>query len=123
VTLKRGEIVYRADEDIDAVYFPEEAVVAMVDTTEDRRTIEVGIIGREGFVGINIFLRGVVTPDRAIVQLPGRMNVVNKPGLKERSCECYGFIRRQYKSLQAEMRRLLSQRQQRQAQATGRLLR
>ena len=71
VTLRRGEIVYRADQEIEAVYFPEEAVVAMVDTAEDRRTVEVGIVGREGIVGINIFLGGAVTPDRAIVQLPG----------------------------------------------------
>jgi len=46
------------------VYFPEEAVIAMVDTTDDDRTIEVGVIGREGIVGINIFLGGVITPDR-----------------------------------------------------------
>lgn len=71
VTWKRGETVYRADQKIDAVYFPEDAVVAMVDTTDDERTVEVGVIGREGIVGINIFLGGVVTPDRAIVQLPG----------------------------------------------------
>ena len=71
VALKRGEIVYQADQDIDAVYFPEEAVVAMVDVTDDGRTIEVGIIGREGLVGINVFLGGITTPDKAIVQLPG----------------------------------------------------
>lgn len=71
VTLKRGEIIYRADQKIEAVYFPEEAVVAMVDTTDDHRTVEVGLIGREGIVGINIFLGGAITPDRAIVQLPG----------------------------------------------------
>lgn len=72
VELKRGEIVYRADQKIGTVYFPEEAVVAMVDTTDDRRTVEVGIIGREGIVGINVFLGGVFTPDKAIVQIPGR---------------------------------------------------
>jgi CRP-like cAMP-binding protein len=71
VALKRGEIVYRADQDIDAVYFPEQAVVAMVDVMDDGRTIEVGIIGREGLVGINVFLGGITTPDKAIVQLPG----------------------------------------------------
>jgi CRP-like cAMP-binding protein len=71
VALKRGEVVYRADQDIDAVYFPERAVVAMVDATDDGRTIEVGIIGREGLVGINVFLGGMTTPDQAIVQLPG----------------------------------------------------
>ena len=71
LALKRGEIVYRADQKIEHVYFPEDAVVAMVDTTDDRRTVEVGVIGREGIVGINIFLGGLVTPDKAIVQLPG----------------------------------------------------
>ena len=98
VALKRGAVIYRADQDIKAVYFPEEAVIAMVDTTADRRTVEVGLIGREGIVGINIFLGGVVTPDRAIVQLPGgafRM-------------KCYRVIRREYASLQGEVPRLLS---------------
>lgn len=71
VTLKRGEIVYRANEKIGDVYFPEDAVVAMVDTTDDNRTVEVGIIGSEGFVGINIFLGGLITPDKAIVQISG----------------------------------------------------
>ena len=71
VTLKRGEIIYRADQKIEQVYFPEDAVIAMVDTTDDGRTVEVGVIGREGIVGINIFLGGAVTPDKAIVQLPG----------------------------------------------------
>jgi CRP-like cAMP-binding protein len=71
VTLSRGATVYRADQTIEAVYFPEDAVVAMVDSMHDGRTVEVGIIGREGLVGINIFLGGVATPDKAIVQLSG----------------------------------------------------
>ena len=71
VLLKRGEIVYRADQRIDDVYFPEDAVIAMIDSMDDGRTVEVGIIGREGIVGVNIFLGGVVTPDKAIVILGG----------------------------------------------------
>jgi CRP-like cAMP-binding protein len=71
VELKRGAVVYRANQDIEHVYFPENAVVAMVDTLEDGRTIEVGIVGHEGMVGINIFLGTIATPDKALVQLPG----------------------------------------------------
>jgi CRP-like cAMP-binding protein len=71
VTLKGGDLIYRADQTIEHVYFPDEAVVAMIDTLDDGRTVEVGIIGREGMVGINIFLGGIVTPDKAIVQLAG----------------------------------------------------
>ena len=69
--LKGGETVYRADQKIEHVYFPEETVIAMIDTMDDGRTVEVGIIGREGMVGINIFLGGIVTPDKAIVQIGG----------------------------------------------------
>jgi CRP-like cAMP-binding protein len=71
VTLTSGRTLYQAHREIADVYFPEDAVVAMIDTMEDGRTVEVGIIGREGFVGINVFLGGVVTPDKAIVQLSG----------------------------------------------------
>jgi CRP-like cAMP-binding protein len=71
VALKGGEIVYRADQEIEYVYFPEDAVVAMIDTLDDGSTVEVGIIGHEGMVGINIFLGCLITPDKAIVQVPG----------------------------------------------------
>src|SRR5688572_22691024 len=69
--LKAGEVIYRADQSIEYVYFPETAVVAMMDTMENGATVEVGIIGHEGMVGINMFLGHRVTPDKAIVQLPG----------------------------------------------------
>ena len=71
VELKRGAILHRANQDIAHVYFPEDAVAAMVDTMADGRTVEVGIIGSEGMVGINIFLGGITTPDKAVVQLAG----------------------------------------------------
>jgi CRP-like cAMP-binding protein len=71
VDLKFGQIIYTANQRIDYVYFPETAVVAMVDTVEDGGTVEVGIIGHEGMVGINIFLGCLVTPDKAVVLSPG----------------------------------------------------
>src|SRR3984893_10878071 len=71
VDLKLGEIIYQANQRIDYVYFPQTAVVAMMDTLEDGGTVEVGIIGHEGMVGINIFLGCLVTPDKAVVQISG----------------------------------------------------
>lgn len=71
VTLTCGRTLYHADHEIADVYFPEDAVVAMIDTMEDGRTVEVGIIGREGMVGVNVFLGGLITPDKAVVQLSG----------------------------------------------------
>ena len=71
VDLQRGAIIYQADQRIDHVFFPETALVAMVDTVEGGATVEVASIGHEGMVGINIFLGCLVTPDKAIVQIPG----------------------------------------------------
>src|SRR5688500_10277373 len=71
VDLEAGEIIYRADQAIEYVYFPESTVVAMIDTMENGSTVEVGVIGHEGMVGINIFLGHRLTPDKAIVQLSG----------------------------------------------------
>lgn len=71
VDLTFGDVVYGTHELIDHVYFPKTAVVAMIDTLEDGSTVEVGIIGHEGMVGINVFLGSLVTPDRALVQIPG----------------------------------------------------
>lgn len=71
VDLTAGEIIYQAGKRIEHIYFPEDAVVAMIDAMDDGRTVEVGIIGHEGMVGINIFLGSLATPDRALVQLSG----------------------------------------------------
>lgn len=71
VELALDEIIYRADQRIEYVYFPENAVVAMIDTVDEGGTVEVGVIGHEGMVGINIFLGCLITPDKAIVQIPG----------------------------------------------------
>ena len=71
VELSLGQVVYAADTEIEYVYFPENAVVSLLSTTESGSTSEVGLIGREGMVGLTIFLAGFITPDQALVQLSG----------------------------------------------------
>ena len=38
----------------------------------------------------------------------GRIGVLNKPALQKKACECYRFIRDQYRTLHAQLPRLLS---------------
>lgn len=71
VDLVQGDVIYSAGDNIDTVYFPETAVVALLSALEDGSTTEVGLIGREGMVGLSIFLGGAVTPERAVVQING----------------------------------------------------
>ncbi|MDX6613885.1 MAG: hypothetical protein QOD75_3071 [Blastocatellia bacterium] len=71
VELQQGDVIYTAGAHIENVYFPETAVVSLLSTLEDGSTTEVGLIGREGMVGLSVFLGGAITPERAVVQING----------------------------------------------------
>ena len=71
VDLALGDVVYTAGRNIEHVYFPEDSVVSLLSTLENGATTEVGLVGREGMVGLTVFLGGALTPERALVQLAG----------------------------------------------------
>jgi len=47
-----GEYIYRPDEKIDWIYFPETTAISEIQILEDGRTIEISITGRESAVGL-----------------------------------------------------------------------
>lgn len=71
VDLSIGDVIYTTGRQIEHVYFPEDSVVCLLSTLENGATTEVGLVGREGMVGLTVFLGGALTPERAIVQLAG----------------------------------------------------
>ena len=71
VDLSLGDVVYFAGHNIEHVYFPEDSVVSLLSTLENGATTEVGLVGREGMVGLTVFLGGALTPEEAVVQLAG----------------------------------------------------
>lgn len=71
VDLSLGDVVYTMGRNIEHVYFPEDSAVSLLATLENGATTEIGLVGREGMVGLTVFLGGAVTPERAIVQLAG----------------------------------------------------
>ena len=56
---------------IDQVYFVEEGMVSLVQPLENGAMIEVGMIGREGLVGLPVLLGADSSPLEAMVQIPG----------------------------------------------------
>ena len=52
VGLVKDQYLYQQDDRMGTIYFPESAVISEFQILEDGRTIEVGIIGSEGAVGI-----------------------------------------------------------------------
>ena len=79
VSLVQGKVVYEANSPIDYVYFPGTAVFSMLATMEDGDTVEVGPVGREGLVGLRVFLVGEHKPckwSHAVVELRAWHDVV-----------------------------------------------
>lgn len=66
-----GDMAYEAGRPIEFVYFPLDAVFSVVATTEERPFVEVATIGREGMVGLPLFLGTSTSPQTSFCQVPG----------------------------------------------------
>jgi len=67
--LVHGNVLFDTGEPIQEVYFPNDAVVSLVYSTLDGTTVEVGLVGNEGMVGVPFILGATASPYRAIVQV------------------------------------------------------
>ncbi|HYN63832.1 MAG TPA: Crp/Fnr family transcriptional regulator, partial [Candidatus Limnocylindrales bacterium] len=71
VTLTFGEVLYEPGERIRHVYFPNDGQVSLLMVMADRKALEVGLVGREGMVGVPLALGAEASPVRAVVQGSG----------------------------------------------------
>ena len=71
VTLTSGQVLHEPYDPIEYVYFPVTAMISLVAIMENGSTIEIGLIGNEGMIGLPVFLGGQFTTSRAIVQIRG----------------------------------------------------
>ena len=72
VTLPVGKVLYESGDVQRYVYFPVDAIVALVYVTESGASAESSIIGNEGLVGVASFMGGESTPSQATVLSAGR---------------------------------------------------
>jgi CRP-like cAMP-binding protein len=61
VQLSLGEVLFRPEEQVRHAYFPTNAIVSLLTDLADGSGMEVGLVGREGLVGISVILGGVET--------------------------------------------------------------
>lgn len=64
-----GEILYHPKQAINFVYFPRKMAVSMVNIFQDGSMVEVGVIGREGVVGVSLLSGDDISDYQAIVQI------------------------------------------------------
>ncbi|TVR67865.1 MAG: Crp/Fnr family transcriptional regulator [Spirochaetaceae bacterium] len=71
VDLPLGHVLYESGGQLDWVFFPTNAIVSLLYVLEDGSSAEIAVIGKEGIVGIALFLGGQTMPNRAVVQSAG----------------------------------------------------
>ncbi|MBS0338242.1 MAG: Crp/Fnr family transcriptional regulator [Proteobacteria bacterium] len=68
VDLAYGQVLYEPKGVIDHVYFPIDCLVSLLTAVDKRRTLEVGMVGNEGMVGMPMALGIGISAVRALVQ-------------------------------------------------------
>ena len=71
VSFDLKEILHSPGQAISYVYFPGTAVFSLLVSLQDGTTIEVGLVGREGMVGLPVLLGSPYAFSRCVVQVPG----------------------------------------------------
>lgn len=71
VTLTFGDTIYEPAATIRHVYFPDDSLVSLLTLVEGHLALEVGLVGREGMLGISLALGINISPVRALVQGTG----------------------------------------------------
>ena len=76
VHLARGKVLYNTGDVVRYGYFPLTGMISLLSLNHNGETIELGVVGNEGFVGIPSILRSNTSPYRVVVQIPADVLVV-----------------------------------------------
>ena len=71
VSFKLGEVVSESGGLMSHIYFPSDAIISLLYMMENGSSAEMGMVGKEGLVGIALFMGGDSMPNRAVVQSAG----------------------------------------------------
>jgi len=82
VQLERQQVLFRAQEPLTAVYFPDTAVVSLVARLELGEALEVGLVGCDGIVGTPLISGIQTTTYDATVLVPGSARRLNADVLR-----------------------------------------
>ena len=69
--LEFGQVLYEPGESIRFVYFPIDCLISLLTAVDEHRTLEVGMVGKEGMAGMPFILGVGISGVRALVQGAG----------------------------------------------------
>jgi CRP-like cAMP-binding protein len=71
VYLDAGQVLHETGQAIEYLYFPEDSLVSLLGVINGRSSLEVGLVGAEGVVGVSAVLGRGISQVRAVVQTAG----------------------------------------------------
>jgi len=82
VEVELSEVLIKANEPITHMFFPYDSVTSTLQELSDGSTIETGLMGIEGMIGIQFWLGMPSTPTETIVQVGGKGHRMNAKDFK-----------------------------------------
>jgi CRP-like cAMP-binding protein len=93
VPLVFEEILYRPNDLICDVYFPNSGIVSLLAGVNERSTLEVGSVGKEGVIGLAVFMGVSTSQNHTVVQGAGSAMKIKATRLRK-ECDNGGALSR-----------------------------
>jgi len=103
VNLIYGEVLYEPGERVRHVYFPGDAHVSLLVVVDRSSALEVGLVGREGMVGMSLALGVEDSPVRELVQGSGTALRMKAAAFLEELARCAPLQREVYRYAYAKL--------------------
>ncbi len=88
--LPAGLVLHEPGEPIETVYFPLVGVVSVLADLGEDQVVEAATLGREGMVGISVYLGAAAPTERSLIQVPGRALAMTTEDLREHLADVDG---------------------------------
>ncbi|HZZ14272.1 MAG TPA: Crp/Fnr family transcriptional regulator [Paraburkholderia sp.] len=71
VSMPLGEVIYEPGDRLTHVYLPTTAIISMLHVTQNGQSAEIAVVGRDGILGVTLFMGDDTISNRAVVQNAG----------------------------------------------------
>ncbi|HKN57888.1 MAG TPA: Crp/Fnr family transcriptional regulator [Gemmatimonadaceae bacterium] len=93
ITIQSKQVVFRREEPIEFVYFPEDCVISLLTEMEDGDSVEAMTVGSDGFAGVAVFHGAPSSRLKAIGQITGETRRVSASDFRQLTRQCEAFDR------------------------------
>jgi len=91
ITIQSKQVVFKREEPIEYVYFPEDCVISLITEMEDGDSVEAMTVGSDGFAGIAVFHGAPSSRLKAIGQITGETRRISASDFGELTRQCEAF--------------------------------